>query len=271
VPSGALKWSGTFTWQVRVSHQIGWGAWSYPSSLNPAIVQPTITSHLGATNGTKGYDPLTGNYTAHATDANLSAIGPALTVQRTYNSLDPRVGQAFGSGWSSVLDSQAAVDSDNSGNVVATFANGQQVRFGKNGDGSFSPPSGMYATLSAAKTTEPAGSYCPSASTGYCLLDKTGVFPLSKTRLAHARFSSAGVAAKTRCSTNPDSTAWTARIIWNRVIPPSPRASNIGTVHLSNSARASVWVLWSQPWPTDCAGSQIGEVQTSQTIWSAAS
>ena len=173
VPSGKLKWSGTYYWQVRAYDTIGWGAWSQPSFFGLAVQQPPVTSHL-AQNGGEGFDPEVGNYTSQATDANVATVGPPLEVQRSYNSLDPRTGLAFGSGWASVLDSSAQVDGDGTGNVVLTFATGQQVRFANNGGGSYAAPSGMYATLTQASTTEPAGSDCPAVATGYCLLDKSG-------------------------------------------------------------------------------------------------
>ena len=44
-----------------------------------------------------------GNFTQTATDATVAALGPALAMTRTYNSLDGRTG-LFGRGWSSALD-----------------------------------------------------------------------------------------------------------------------------------------------------------------------
>jgi RHS repeat-associated protein len=173
VPSGALTWEGDNYWQARVSDTLGWSPWSDPSYFGLTVQQPPITSGLGSVNGGPGYDALTGNYTAQVTDAAVPVVGPPLSIQRTYNSADPRVGQAFGAGWSTVLDSSAVLADDGTGDLVVTYASGQQTRFGRNADGSFAPPAGTYATITAASTTVPSGSYCPAVSTGFCLLDKT--------------------------------------------------------------------------------------------------
>jgi len=85
-----------------------------------------------------------------------------LQVQRTYNSLDPRANGAFGASWSSVFDMQAVQDNDGTGNVTVSYPNGQQVRFGHNSGGTFTPPPGRFATLTA------------NGTTGYTLVDKDG-------------------------------------------------------------------------------------------------
>jgi len=54
---------------------------------------------------------------------------------------------AFGSGWATPLNQGVANDPDGSGNAVVTLADGQQIRFGKNADGSFAPPPGYPMTL----------------------------------------------------------------------------------------------------------------------------
>ncbi|HET6503257.1 MAG TPA: LamG-like jellyroll fold domain-containing protein [Amycolatopsis sp.] len=75
-------------------------------------------------------------------------------MQRTYNSLDAVTSDAFGTGWSSVLDmtvspGQLAGD----GSVVTqlvSYPDGERVAFGKNADGrTWSPPQGRYATFTA--------------------------------------------------------------------------------------------------------------------------
>ncbi|WP_305790284.1 LamG-like jellyroll fold domain-containing protein, partial [Symbioplanes lichenis] len=71
-------------------------------------------------------------------------------VARTYNSLDTRRDLAFGEGWMTQADMRVAVDGDGSGNVLVTYPDGQQVRFGKNSDGTFAAPAGRTAQLTVA-------------------------------------------------------------------------------------------------------------------------
>jgi hypothetical protein len=55
---------------------------------------------------------------------------------------------AFGAGWMSQVRHEAGrPDDDGSGNVLVTYPDGQQVRFGKNADGTYAAPSGRTATL----------------------------------------------------------------------------------------------------------------------------
>ncbi|GIF96860.1 discoidin domain-containing protein [Catellatospora citrea] len=54
---------------------------------------------------------------------------------------------AFGAGWSTPLNQRITNDPDGSGNVVVTLPTGQQVRFGRNPDGSYAPPPGFAVTL----------------------------------------------------------------------------------------------------------------------------
>ena len=80
----------------------------------------------------------------------MATAGPGLDVTRDYNSRDWRLAGAFGSGWSSVFDAQAAEQDAASGtltSVTVTYPDGSQVGFGKNSNGTFSPPSGRFATL----------------------------------------------------------------------------------------------------------------------------
>ena len=83
-------------------------------------------------------------------------------MTRDYNSRDWRLAGAFGSGWSSIFDAQAAEQDAASGtltSVTVTYPGGSQVGFGKNSNGTFSPPSGRFATLA-------------TVSGGYTLTDK---------------------------------------------------------------------------------------------------
>lgn len=166
VPSTKLDWNQSYYWTVAIGDHYTHSPWSLPSYFSTTVPQPLITSHLGtAAQGPDGktFDPRVGNYTTSATDASVPVAGPALSVVRSYNSLDPRTGNAFGTGWSTLYDMSALPDSDGSGAVVVTTANGQEVRFGLNADGStFTPPQGMYATFQTA------------SGGGYTLTDKSG-------------------------------------------------------------------------------------------------
>ena len=115
--------------------------------------QPAITSGLAQNSGGHGFDPANANYTTGATDATVPVTGPSLSLDRDYNSEDPRVTGSFGAGWSSILDMQVAPgEVDTSGaqsTSVVTYPDGQQAGFGDNPDGSFTAPEGRYATLTA--------------------------------------------------------------------------------------------------------------------------
>lgn len=157
VPLGRLKWSKTYQWRVFAFDGTSESPALPFSTLLTAVPQPEITAHLGnAPYGGKSgeFDPQVGNYTASAVDATVSTIGPKLSVVRTYNSLDPRRDAAFGAGWSSQYDMRIVPDGDGSGNVVVTYPDGQQARFGANLDasgqptgGRLVPPPGRFATL----------------------------------------------------------------------------------------------------------------------------
>ncbi|ATE55219.1 polymorphic toxin-type HINT domain-containing protein [Actinosynnema pretiosum] len=152
VPRGRLQWSETYHWRAFAVDPSGARSEALPfSALLTAVPQPAITAHLGGAPYSAGdldFDPQTGNYTTSAVDATLGVTGPELSVARTYNSLDPRADLLFGAGWSTRYDMRVVPDQDGSGNVVVTYPDGQQVRFGRNAeDGSFDPPSGRSATF----------------------------------------------------------------------------------------------------------------------------
>ena len=174
VPSGKLSYGTTYYWQAQVSDTITPSAWSAPDYFNvTSAPQPLVTSQLsvpayGST--VQGVDPQVGNFTTVVTDANYSipGFGPGLEIQRTYNSLNPELYNSFGAGWSSFLDMRATADNDGSGNVVVTLADGQQQRFGLNGNGTFSPPAGGGGTLIA-------GPLPGTGTGGYTFIDPNGV------------------------------------------------------------------------------------------------
>ncbi|GAA5178696.1 polymorphic toxin-type HINT domain-containing protein [Rugosimonospora acidiphila] len=164
VPAGQLKWSKTYLWRSFVKDASNEVA-SDRSALLTSVPQPEITSHVAnAPYGTqdKEYDPQVGNYSTAAVDASEATVGPALTVVRTYNSLDPRRTSLFGAGWTTQYDMKLVPDNDGTGNVVVSYPDGEEVRFGKNPDGSYAPPAGRDAQLT------------PDGTGGWKLLDKTG-------------------------------------------------------------------------------------------------
>jgi hypothetical protein len=152
VPSGKLKWGKSYYWTVQAYDGTNYSPGPVWNSLTVQVPQPAITSGLSQNTGTHGFDASIGNYTTEATDAQVATPGPSVSVVRDYNSRDPRVSGAFGAAWSSVFDARAAEQYDPSGavaSVVVTYPDGSQVGYGKNPDGSFSPPQGRFATLKA--------------------------------------------------------------------------------------------------------------------------
>ncbi|WP_326955193.1 DNRLRE domain-containing protein [Amycolatopsis sp. NBC_01286] len=147
---GALRWSKDYQWRVFAFDGNAESEKLTPSHLLTAVPQPEITSHLANapySGAQQDFDPQTGNYFSSAVDAALQVTGPELTVARTYNSLDPRTDLTFGAGWSTRYDMRVVPDNDGSGNVVVTYPDGQQVRFGRNSDGTFAPPPGRQANF----------------------------------------------------------------------------------------------------------------------------
>ena len=184
-----LTWGDTYYWQATVSDAAsppsltGSGiTWTTPISFVVGNAQAGISSRLGnayqAEDGNpvmtsdlggadydgsgKTVDPLSGNVSEQVTDAAVATAGPPLSIVRTYNSLDPRTSQAFGAGWSSMLDMSLVPDSDGSGALILTQADGQQVRFAKNSAGGYAPPSNFYAVVT------------PLSGGGYSVTDQTG-------------------------------------------------------------------------------------------------
>ncbi|WP_412126550.1 DNRLRE domain-containing protein [Streptomyces xinghaiensis] len=174
VPSSTLNWGEQYVWRVKSREATTEGPLSPYYTFTTAVEQPAITSHLGGRglDGTgREVDPGIGNYTTTDTDAQVATVGPGLTVTRTYNSRDPRSGNAFGAGWSTRYDMRAEPDGDGTGNIVITLPSGRQVRFGKNPDGSYAPPYGSFSTLTA--RTGGGWRLTDKARTGY-VFDESG-------------------------------------------------------------------------------------------------
>ena len=184
VPLNLLKWGQTYTWTVQAYD--GWDYSSYTYyTFTTTAPPPVLTDSLSQNTGDHGYDPAIGNYTTSAVDAKVATAGPALEIDRDYNSLDPRTTQALGSGWSSILDARATQVLDGDGNileVVITYPDGSQVPFGRNSDGSYSPPQGRFATVNYV------------SGTGYTLTDQDDtIYTFEHTDTAAVAGSVAGV------------------------------------------------------------------------------
>ena len=164
VPTGKLLWSKAYLWTAIAEDG------SLPSStqtmnvLTTTVPQAPITSGLSQ-NPDKGFSTQVGNYTTSTIDAQVPGVGPPLAISRAYNSRDARVGQAFGLGWSSILDAEASEITDSGATapraVTITYPTGQDVTFGRNNDGTFTPPGGRFSTLR-------------TVTGGYELVDKEG-------------------------------------------------------------------------------------------------
>jgi RHS repeat-associated protein len=158
-----LFWGQTYYWTVQAYNGTTYSPASPPSYFSTQVPQPVLTSDLSQNTDGPGFNAADGDYATSVTDAQVSTVGPALSIERYYNSRDPRSSGAFGAGWSSILDMGAVNGQvDTSGNahtVVVTYPDGEEVAYGENPDGSFTPPSGRYAELA-------------SVSTGWTLTDK---------------------------------------------------------------------------------------------------
>ncbi|WP_098010305.1 LamG-like jellyroll fold domain-containing protein [Streptomyces sp. sk226] len=203
VPAGRLKWGTTYLWRGFVKDASN----EVPTArvaLVAAVPQPEITSRLSATPG-KEFDPNAGNFTSAAVDATITSVGPDLGLVRTYNSLDPRRDLAFGAGWSTRYDMRLTPDDDGTGNVVIRYPDGQDVRFGKNPDGSFAPPPGRFAKLTL-----------DTAAGTYRLQDKSGTL---------YEFSTGGLLARiTDASSNAVTYTWSGGKIQRAVHARSGRS-----------------------------------------------
>ncbi|MDQ1722802.1 MAG: hypothetical protein QOI26_2536, partial [Pseudonocardiales bacterium] len=155
IPAGKLSWGKTYSWMGQVRDTSSTTDTPVIALLTE-VPQPAITAHLAGapyTAQNREFDPLAGNFTTAAIDAPVTTSGPDLSVTRTYNSLDPRTDGAFGAGWSTRYDMKALAESDGSGNMLVTLPDGQQVRFGKNPDGTWTGPSNRQSSFTLVNST----------------------------------------------------------------------------------------------------------------------
>jgi RHS repeat-associated protein len=238
VPAGKLAWGKGYVWTVVASDGALTSSSQTVNSFTTSVPQPAITSSL-TQNGGNGFDPANGNYTMSATDANVSAVGPALAIARSYNSSDPRLTSAFGSGWSSIADVKATEQYDVDGSVktvVVTYPDGSEVAYGKDPAPAttFSSPSGRFATFSA-------------ITGGYQLVDKSGT--------TYAFTHATGVGGQYGITSIADSQARTETFTYN--------GSNQLTDITSASGRA-LHLTWSTP--TGATAAHVATVATDQAV-----
>jgi RHS repeat-associated protein len=159
-----LDWGEVYYWTVQAYNGTTYSTPSPISYFSTNVPQPVLTSDLSQNTNGPGFNAADGDYSTEVTDAQVTTVGPALEVDRYYNSRDPRISGAFGAGWSSVLDMGAVpgqVDSaGNTHTIVLTYPDGEEVAYGIDAGGAFAPPAGRYAVIST-----------PSGG-GYTLVDK---------------------------------------------------------------------------------------------------
>ncbi|WP_433797428.1 LamG-like jellyroll fold domain-containing protein [Actinoplanes sp. CA-252034] len=255
IPSGKLTWNNTYYYTVRVGDRVGSSAESAAYAFSTPVPQPRLTSDLTQNPGA-GFDPNNGNYTTSAVDAQVTGIGPALEISRSYNSLDTRRSGAFGQGWSSILDTKATQRKDTTGavqTVVVTYPTGAEVAFGRNADGTFTPPSGRYAVFAA-------------QSTGYTLTDKdatqyvfgretaagSGIFAITAIIDANGRqlafdYDSAGRVSAIRNV----STGRKLSLIWAATAAPTVGAAHVQSVTTDAPADGTGGYTWTYGYGTD--------------------
>ncbi|MFG6200813.1 DUF6531 domain-containing protein [Nonomuraea sp. JJY05] len=146
VPAGELKWATVYAWTVKVTDASGGSVTSPYRTFVTGVRQPSVGSQLANrdSNGQE-FQAVSGNYTTTVVDASVATVGPALSIARTYNSLDARRDGLFGAGWSTRYDMRIQVEP--SAALLVTYPDGRRLRFAPKGGGSFQAPPGMQATL----------------------------------------------------------------------------------------------------------------------------
>lgn len=149
VPAGKLDWGQTYSWTVQAYDGTNYSVDTQYYQLSVQVPQPPVTSGLSQNPG-HGFDASIGNYTSSVTDADVSTIGPPLSIVRSYNSRDPRYTGGFGAAWANVVDSRLTERynaNSTVATVVVTYPDGSDVAYGRKADGSFVAPAGRAAKL----------------------------------------------------------------------------------------------------------------------------
>ncbi|WP_198153048.1 DNRLRE domain-containing protein [Pseudofrankia sp. DC12] len=152
-PPTPLTWGQIYYWRVQVSDGTSQSLWTSPLALEPVNYNVTAGADYGANAyapAVAGVNPLTQNFTTQVTDASLREVGPPLSVARSYNSKSTTDG-LFGAGWTSAYDMAAGAATSGPGNIQIRNGDGRTTLFGRNGDGTYQPEHGYYASLQASK------------------------------------------------------------------------------------------------------------------------
>jgi hypothetical protein len=239
VPAGDLTWSQTYYWTVEAYDGQVYSPEPPWQALSTSVPQPLITSTLSQNTSGTGYEPVSGNYTTESTDASVATSGPALDVTRDYNSLDWRMASAFGSGWSSAFDAQAAEQDGATGalaSVTVTYPDGAQVGFGKNSNGTFSPPSGRFATLASV------------SGGGYMLTDKNDtVYSFTHLIGTTAGASTYGITSVTDARGRALTFTWSGNQVTTMTSGTSARALHLTWSTPSGAVKAHVATVATDP------------------------
>lgn len=261
VPAGKLTWGQTYYWTVQAYDGSLYSPAPAWEALTVDVPQPAITSGLSQNDDDSdhGVDPSIGNYTTEDTDASISTAGPALEIDRNYNSRDPRWTGAFGAGWSSILDAKATEQDTPAGavgSVVVTYPDGSEVGYGKNSDGSFTAPSGRFATFVAV------------SGGGYTLTDKNDTVYT----FTHALGSGAyGITSVADADARTLQFSWTGNEITQMTSSVSQRALYLTWSTPSGAAAPHVASVYTGPvtgtdqstdltWTYGYTGDQLGQV-----------
>ncbi|MFI7417902.1 RHS repeat-associated core domain-containing protein [Nonomuraea sp. NPDC049684] len=158
VNDSRLKWGETYSWMAKAAttYTTVTSSWR---TFTPVPEQGNINGLLTAGTQDREFNHVSGNYGHTVIDASVSAVGPPLSMSRTYNSLDPRNDGMFGAGWTTRYDMR--IEAEPTGSLLVTYPSGEQLRFAPTGNGRYAPPQGTFATMAA----EQAG--------GWRLMDKS--------------------------------------------------------------------------------------------------
>jgi RHS repeat-associated protein len=254
VNPGKLVWGKSYYWDVDVYDGF-LDSKLIESTFTTTVPQPLVTSGLSANEG-HGFSPTTANYTTQMTDAQVSTIGPQLQIDRNYNSRDPRLSEAFGAGWSSVLDAHVTPTTNT---LIITYPNGSENAWGLNADGTYSSPSGRFATLSPTTSPNPAGfTFVDKDDTTYTFEQPLAVgYGITSIKDANQRSETFGYNANNQIITMTSASGRALHLTWTT---PSGGAS----AHVWTVATDPVTAGGSNPltWTYTYTGDQLTKVCT---------
>ncbi|MBR7826249.1 hypothetical protein KDK95_08050 [Actinospica sp. MGRD01-02] len=221
----------------------------FTDSSNDTLTTPPVSVTLsrtgsGADFGTTTVGPVTvglqsGNAAMSASDVNISSYGAALTVGRTFNSVNPSASGIFGPGWVSSIGSTQASNwssvTDYSSYAVLTAGDGSTYTFT---EGSTSGSTVSYTANASA------------ASAGLTLTKNTSsaVFDLtdSSNNVTAFAYSAANADYAPSTITSPGTTSSTG-IVYNSagdpvlVVAPDAASSSAPTTACPSPASSSTW------------------------------